>query len=127
MSTNPDTTVVLEEDYLEAARTLVDNAATRARLDAEDSKAKEILAKQLTDGETGIDPHGNPMVKMTPGALVFDEKTARANLDQQSIALIEVTETVTRLDRTKAKDILAPALYRLACRQNKSSIKPVTR
>lgn len=118
-----DHPVLLEDEYLAAARTLAVNALTRARLDADDAAAKELLAKVLAEGETGVNADGLPMVRVQPGALVFDERTAREHLDAASIAAIEVTETTTRLDRQRAKDILAPALYALACKQNKPSIR----
>jgi hypothetical protein len=115
-------TVILEDEYLEAARELREIAHARWDLDAREAKAKEILAKVLAEGETGVDPDGVPVVEVRPGALRWDEDTARKNLPANLVTALEVTETVTRLDRQRAKDTLAPALYELACKRTKPSV-----
>ena len=143
--------VALVDEGLDAARRFRANAATRERLDREDEQDRELIAKYLAEGETGVDEDGTPLVKVHPGAQVFNEATARAQLPADLIGLITVTEETTRidetlaaqvltaeqlsaitvttvtrrLDRTKAKDTLAPALYVLACKQNRPTIKAV--
>lgn len=130
MTDTPLDGVLLEDDFLDAARTLRENAATRARIDAEDAHAKEILAKVLTDGETGVDADGTPLVKMKPGNLVWNDEAAAANLPADVLPRVTVVEPAHMvevpekryIDKAKAKDVLAPALYRLCCKPNKSTI-----
>jgi hypothetical protein len=120
-----DPAVLLEDEYLTAARTLQANKATRARIDAEDDAAKEILRKLLAEGETGIDPGtGEILVKVRVGARVFDEATATRQLPDDLRASVTVTETVTRIDKQRAKDLLAPALYDLCCKASKPAVVP---
>jgi hypothetical protein len=117
-----DHNVLLEDDYLQAAKDLAEIAATRKRLDAREKHAREIIEKHLSEGETGVDSDGVALVTIRPGAKVWNEAAARANLPGELLASIEVTETVTRLDRQKAKDTFAPAIYDLATKQNKASV-----
>lgn len=121
MTTN-DSTVLLEDEYLQAALTLRGNVALRKQLDVEDIRAKEIIAKVLAEGETGISPNGEPLVQVRAGARVWNEAAARANLPADLLTAITVTVTEERIDKQKAKDTLAPALYDLACRANKASV-----
>jgi hypothetical protein len=121
--TDIDTRVVLEDEYLDAAQTLRRNAGLRKQLDYEDARAREILAKVLATGETGTDINGDLLVKVQPGARVFNEQAARDHLPPDLLASITITVTEERLDRQKAKDTLAPALYALACKQNADTIK----
>jgi hypoxanthine phosphoribosyltransferase len=117
-------TVLLEDDYLDAAETIRRNAETRKRLDNEDEKAKEILAKILTDGETGVSPDGEPLVKMRPGNKMWNESEARKNLPADMLARITRTVTEEKVDKELARDILPPALYDLCTKQNRSSVVP---
>jgi hypothetical protein len=114
--------VLLEDEYLEAAHRLRSNAALRKQLDVEDTRAKEILAKALAEGETGISTDGEPLVQVKPGARVWNEQAARANLPADLVKAITVTVTEERLDKTKAKDTLAPAIYELCTKANKASV-----
>lgn len=116
------TNVELTDEYLEAADELREVSAERKRLDARETRAKEILAKILAEGDLGTDAEGRPLVEVRPGALRWDEDTARANLPADLVAALEVTETVTRLDKQKAKDTLAPALYELGCKRTRASV-----
>lgn len=114
--------VMLEDEYLHAAEVLRTNAAIRKGLDAEDARVKEILAKILAEGETGVSPDGEPLVTVRPGAKVWNEAAARASLPADLLKAITVTVTEERLDKQKAKDTLAPALYDLCTRSNKASV-----
>ncbi len=115
--------VLLEDEYLEAAHRLRSNAALRKQLDVEDTRAKEILAKVLAEGETGIDQlTGEPLVQVKPGARVWNEAAARTNLPADLVKAITVTVTEERLDKQKAKDTLAPAIYELCTKANKASV-----
>ena len=118
------TLVPLADEYLDAARTLRVNAVKRARLDDEDAAAKEILAKLLTDGDTGVDETGQPLVRMRPGAHVWSETQARDVLPTDTIERLTVTRTETVLDKGLAKDTLAPAIYAACCKRNKSTVVP---
>ena len=116
--------VVLEDEFLAAAEVIRRNAATRKRIDAEDEQAKEILAKILTEGETGVSPDGEPLVKIRPGNRVWNEAEARKNLPADMLARITRVKTEEVIDKTLAKDILPPALYDLCTKPNKSSVVP---
>jgi len=117
--------VLLEDEYLQAANRLRVNASIRKDLDAEDARAKEILAKVLAEGEKGISPDGELLVQVKPGARVWNESAARANLPADLLTAITVTVTEERLDKQKAKDTLAPAIYELCCKANKASVVPL--
>lgn len=117
------TNVLLEDDVLDAAYTLRVNAELRKTLDAEDARAKEILAAHLAAGETGIGPDGTELVKVQAGALVWNEAAARKNLPAELLAQVTVTVTEERLDKTKAKDTLAPAIYAMCCKANADSVR----
>jgi hypothetical protein len=116
--------VILEDEYLQAALTLRGNVALRKQLDVEDIRAKEIIAKVLAEGETGISPDGEPLVQVRAGAKVWNEQAAKDNLPADLLASFTTTETVTvtRMDKTRAKDILAPALYELCTKANRPSV-----
>lgn len=127
MSAAPDDRrVLLEDEFLDAARTLRDIDARRkafAKSTAdEENAARELIAKVLAEGETGVDADGVELVQIRPGARVWNDDAARANLLPEMLEQISVTETVTRLDRTRAKDTLAPALYALCTKQNRASV-----
>lgn len=124
MSTNPDDrNVLLEDEFLTAARTLAANKRRRQQMDLEDGAAREIIEKVIAEGETGIDENGTPLVQITRGARVWNEDQAKTALSADLLAGITVTKTVTTLDRQRAKDTLAPALYELCTKQNRPSFK----
>ena len=122
--TTDDSTVILEDEYLQAALTLRGNTALRKQLDVEDIRAKEIIAKVLAEGETGISPDGEPLVQVRPGAKVWNEDTARTALANtpELLGLITVSETVTRIDKSRAKALFGGDLYESCCRANKASV-----
>lgn len=113
-----DNTVLLEDDVLVAAIELRDIARARRDLEAREKAAKEVLAKHLATGETGVDPAGNPLVTVRAGARRFDPAAATANLPPEVLATISVTAP----DGKRAKEILAPALYDLCTKQNAPSV-----
>lgn len=117
--------VMLEDEYLDAALVLKANASLRKRLDLEDERAKEIIAKVLAEGEKGISPDGELLVQVKPGARVWNESAARANLPADLLKAITVTVTEERLDKQKAKDTLAPAIYDLCTKANRASVVPL--
>lgn len=116
--------VIVEDEFLAAAETIRVNAEIRRRIDEEDERAKEILAKVLTDGDTAVSADGEPLVKMRRGALVFNEEQARKALPPETLALVTVTITESRVDKKLCQDILGDAVYAKCCRQNKSSVVP---
>lgn len=56
----------------------------------------------------------------------WDEDTAREVLPAELLDAITVTETVTRIDRTVAKEVLPPALYSACTKPSKPSVGKVT-
>lgn len=117
-----DTNVLLEDEYLVAANALRDIAAERKVLDAEEKRMKEILAKLLAEGETGVSPDGEPLVQVRRGARVWNEAAARENLPANLLAAITVTVTEERLDKDKAKAIFGDALYERCTKANRPSV-----
>lgn len=115
--------VTLEDEFLEAARELRDVAKAKKLLDDRETRAKEILAKVLAEGEVGVDPEsGLSLVAVRPGARVWSEDKARENLPTEILAQLEVTETVVKIDKQRARETLAPALYDLCTKQNRPSV-----
>lgn len=123
-----DVNVLLEDEYLAAARTLRDIDTRRkqfnADIAAQEADAREILAKILAEGETGVDEDGTPLVAIRPGAKVWNETAAKANLPADLLASITTVETrtVETIDKQRAKDTFAPAIYDLCTRQNRASL-----
>lgn len=118
-----DHTVILEDVVLDAANTLRANAELRRILDAQDAAAKAVIAERLFAGETGTNADGEPLVKIQPGARVWNEAEARKHLTPELLASITVTVTEERLDKTKAKDTLAPAIYAQCTKANADSVR----
>lgn len=111
-------TVVLEDEYLEAAREIVEITAQEKELAERKARAKQIIEKVLAEGERGISPDGEPLVAVRPGAARFDADAATENLDTESLERISVTAP----DGKRAKAILPPALYELCVTRNKPSV-----
>ncbi len=116
--------VVLEGDFLDAALKLAGVQAMRAQLAKDELECKEILAKVLAEGETGIDANGTKLAQVKRGARVWNEAQAKENLPEHVLANITRTETVTRtfIDQQLAKDTLAPVLYDKCCKRNRPSV-----
>lgn len=114
-----DTTVILEDDYLAAAQTLQRNKRIRDELDAQDTRAKETIAKALAVGEKGISPDGEILVTVRAGSLRFDATKAAEVLD--GTPLLE-SITVAAPDGKRAKAVLAPALYEACCTRTRDSV-----
>lgn len=121
--------VLLEDDFLTAARTLreIERRRSQFALDtgAEERDAKEIIAKVLAEGETGVDPDtGEELVTIRPGAKVWNEAAAKANLPADLLASITsvTTREITTVDKDRAKQTFAPAIYDLCTKQNKASL-----
>ena len=117
-----DNAVLLEDEYLAAANELREITAQEKNLTARKDRCKEILAKVLAEGETGVDEDGQMLVKVKPGARVWNETAARENLPENLLAAITVTVTEERLDKDKAKAIFGDALYERCTKANKPSV-----
>jgi hypothetical protein len=111
--------ITLTDDFLHAALELRYVTAEIAKLEAQAKRCKEILAKHLTIGDTGMDPDGNALVKVVKGSARFKPELAIANLPAGVLDSIMVTAP----DAKRAKDVLPPALYALACEDNAPSIR----
>jgi hypothetical protein len=116
--TDSTPTVILQDEFLEAARDLVAIAAEKKALAEREGRAKEIIAKVLAEGERGISPDGEPLVAVRTGAAKFDPDAAASNLPAELLQSISVTVP----DGKRAKAILSPALYELCTTRNKPSV-----
>jgi hypothetical protein len=117
MSEHTDT-VVLEDEYLEAARELVEITAQEKALAERKARAKQIIEKALAVGERGVSPDGELLVAVRGGAARFDADKAAENLPANLLESI----TVSVPDGKRAKAILAPGLYDLCVTYNKPSV-----
>jgi hypothetical protein len=119
-----DTYIPLADDFLAAAHELQEITREQKALAAREKTCKEIIAKHLVEGQTGVDPlTGEALVAITHGAKVWNEGEAMKNLPADILATLTVTVTETRVDKDRAQDILPPALYALCCKTNKPSVK----
>jgi hypothetical protein len=113
-------TVVLEDEYEQAARELLDILAQEKALADRKAECKRILEKALAIGERGISADGEPLVAVRAGATRFDPDLATQQLSPDTLALISVTAP----DAKRAKQVLGDALYELCCTRNKPSVVP---
>lgn len=113
--------VPLTDDYLDAAVELREVLKRKAELAEREAELKEIITKALAEGETGLDPEtGEALVVVKRGARVWNEAAALQALPAHLVEALTVTET--KLDKDKAKAVLAPALYEKCCKANKPSV-----
>ena len=118
MTDDAHDTVLLEDEYLDAARELVAIAQQRKDLADREADAKRILEKVLTVGERGCSPDGTVLVAVRAGARRFSADRAAGHLPQELLAQISTVQA----DGRRAKAILAPALYDLCVEHNKPSV-----
>ena len=113
--------VLLEDEFLEAAIELQSITATQKALTKRADECKEILAKVLAVGDRGVSPDNVPLVKVNAGSARFSATRAIENLPAEQLAAISVTAP----DGKKAKATLAPALYELCVDYTKPSIQAI--
>ena len=118
--TEHSATVVLEDEFLAAAREIVEITALEKDLAERKAAAKQIVEKALAVGERGISPDGEPLVVIRAGAARFDPDRAAQSLPAELLASISVTAP----DGKRAKAVLAPGLYDLCVTHNKPSVVP---
>ena len=111
-------TVVLEDEYLAAAREIVEITALEKQLAERKARAKQVIEKALAVGERGISPDGEPLVVVRAGAARFDADKATQSLPANLLESI----TVKAPDAKRAKAVLAPALLDLCMTYNKPSV-----
>ena len=111
-------TVLLEDEYLDAAIELRGIIAQRKALEAREAECRELLAKALAEGETGIDHHGRELVQVRAGSLRFDPDQAERVLPREILNRV----MVLAIDAKQAKAILAPALYEACCKRTRPSV-----
>lgn len=111
-------TVVLEDEFLAAAREIVEITALEKQLAERKAAAKQIIEKALAVGEQGVSPDGEPLVAVRAGASRFDPDKATQVLPSNLLESIMVTAP----DAKRAKAVLAPGLYELCVSHNKSSV-----
>lgn len=111
--------VTLEDDFLDAAIELRYAQSEIKKLEAQEKRCKEILAKSLIAGDIGVDAAGTALVTVKEGALRFKAELAVANLPAEILASIMVTAP----SGPRAKDVLPPAMYdELCCQRNAASV-----
>lgn len=113
-----DTAVLLTDEYLEAAETIVRITALEKELAEEKAAAKQVIEKVLAIGDKGVSPDGVLLVTVRAGAARFDPDLATRNLPADILASISVTVP----DAKRAKAILAPALLEMCQSHNKPSV-----
>lgn len=111
-------TVVLEDEYLDAALELRSIAIQKKDLEEREAEAKRILMKALDVGDRGVSADGEELATVRRGSLRFNADRAAENLPAAVLESIQVTVA----DSKKAKSILAPALYELCCTYTKPSV-----
>lgn len=117
MSDHTDT-VILEDEFLDAAREIVEITAQEKALAERKARAKQIVEKALAVGERGISPDGELLVAVRGGAARFDADKAAEVLPANLLESIMVTAP----DGKRAKAILAPGLFDLCVTYNKPSV-----
>lgn len=110
--------VLLEDEYLEAAKELREITEAKKELAVREDQLKAIIEKVLTVGEKGVAPDGTPLVAIRAGSKRFSPEKAAANLPPEVLASIQVIT----VDGKRAKAVLAPALYDLCVDYTKSSV-----
>lgn len=117
MSEHVDT-VLLEDEYLQAALDLREISEQKKQLAAREIEAKRIIEKILSVGDRGVSADGTPIVAVRRGATRFRAELAVENLPRQALDSI----TILVADAQRAKTVLPPALYELCCDYNKASV-----
>lgn len=112
-------TVVLEDEYLDAAREYRDIVAQEKALAARKAQLREIIEKALAVGERAVTPDGEPLVAITAGSARFDPIKASKALP----ADVFNTILVLAPDAKRARDVLAPALYEQCCEYTRPSLR----
>lgn len=111
-------TVLLEDEFLEAAIELRDIAAQKKKLAEREAEAKRIIEKVLSVGDRGVAQDGTALIAVRKGAARFKAELAAERLPQQALDSI----TILVADGARAKAVLPPALYELCCEDNKPSV-----
>lgn len=115
-----DSAIILTDEFLDAARLIVEITAQEKDLAERKAAAKQVIEKILVAGQVGVSPDGEPLVTVRAGAARFDPDLATRNLPADVLATISVTVP----DGKRAKAVLAPALLALCQSRNKSSVVP---
>jgi len=117
MSDHVDT-VLLTDEYLEAARELRQISQEKKVLAEREAAVKQTLEKLLTVGERGVSADGEELVAVRKGAARFKPELAAQALPENVLATVMVSVPDAKL----AKAILSPALYEQCCEYNKASV-----
>jgi len=113
-----DSAVLLEDEFLAAAKELREITAQEKLLAERKEAVKALLAKVLAVGERGISPDGDILVTVRAGAARFNPQKAAEQLPTEVLPSV----MVTTVDAKRAKAVLAPALYELCLDYNKPSV-----
>lgn len=112
--------VILEDEFERAARELIDILAQEKALAERKAACKQVIAKALAVGETGVSADGEPLVTVRAGSARFDPDLAAQNLPADLVASISVTAP----DAHRARQVLAPGLYELCVKRTAPSVVP---
>lgn len=113
--------VILDDEYAAAARELLDLIEQEKALAERKAACKQVIAKALAVGETGVSTDGEPLVTVRAGSLRFDPDLATQVLS--GTTLLD-TVTVQVIDGARAKAVLAPSLYEACCKRTQPSVVP---
>ena len=109
--------VLLEDDYLAAARELREIATEKKALLEREAECKRILEKVLTVGERGIDPDGEQLVFIRAGARIFKPALAVELLGEQLSTILTLQP-----DAKLAQEVLPEDIYDACCVYNKANV-----
>jgi transketolase C-terminal domain/subunit len=118
MNDQPHDFVLLEDDYLAAARELREIATEKRLLYQREADCKRILEKKLTVGERGISPDGDQLVYVRQGARVFKECIAAELLPAEQLSAILTLQPDAKL----AREVLPEDMYDACCIYNNSNV-----
>jgi hypothetical protein len=117
MNDQPHDFVLLEDDYLAAARELREIATQKRLLLEREAECKRILEKVLTVGERGVDSDGEQLVFIRAGARIFKPSLAAELLGEQLSTILTLQP-----DAKLAQEVLPDDMYDACCVYNKANV-----
>jgi hypothetical protein len=117
MNDQPHDFVLLEDDYLAAARELREIVTEKRLLYQREADCKRILEKVLTVGERGISPDGDQLVYVRQGARIFKPALAVELLGEQLGTILTLQP-----DAKLAQEVLPDDIYDACCVYNNSNV-----
>jgi len=109
---------IAEGDLLAAALELKEIAALEKQLKERRASIVAQIRDTVEAGTTIISSDGEMLAQVRAGARRFDAELAKQNLPAEQYSAICILQPDSRL----AKQILAPAIYDLACKATENSV-----